>query len=242
MKADLFTKEIIVNAYECDAENRMTPGALLRHAQQIASDQCEVVGQSAETLHQAHCAYLLAKTAMELRAPIRAGMRITIATMPSAPQRAVYHRCTTFADETGAVLCAIDGRWILVDTQTKRILRRPPEGLPMPFTKEPAFELPLTMPRVEAAPCAEETAGYTRCDIHHHLNNTRYADIILDHLPVERLAARAPAHLAIVYHSEIPMGTRFSLLRAATEPDAWYFCGMDGETGKKYFEASVTLR
>ena len=45
---------------------------------------------------------------------------------------------------------------------------------------------------------AEETAFYTRCDQNRHMNNTYYADIVCDHVPLERIAAHAPARLAVV--------------------------------------------
>ena len=70
-------------------------------------------------------------------------------------------------------------------------------------------------------------------------NNTYYADIVCDHVPLERIAAHAPARLAVVYHSEVPMGASFTLLRAQTGENGWYFVGTDGE--KKHFEANLTL-
>ncbi|MFQ7004123.1 MAG: hypothetical protein ACLRRT_10895, partial [Ruthenibacterium lactatiformans] len=66
-----------------------------------------------------------------------------------------------------------------------------------------------------------------------------YADIVCDHVPLERIAAHAPARLAVVYHSEVPMGASFTLLRAQTGENGWYFVGTDGE--KKHFEANLTL-
>lgn len=53
------------------------------------------------------------------------------------------------------------------------------------------------------------------------------------------MAAHAPARLAVVYHSEVPMGASFTLLRAQTGENGWYFVGTDGE--KKHFEANLTL-
>jgi len=243
MREDRFSDTFRVNAYECDAENRMTPGAILRRAQQIAADHSASVGETPEVHEKTHSAFLLAKMAMELRAPIRAGMRIAIETIASAQQKSVFYRCTTLTDTaTGEVLCAIDSRWVLVNTQTRHILRRPPEGFPVPYGEPPAFELPLDMVRAEGVPVAEETAAYTRCDVNHHLNNTFYADIILDHTPLERLACAAPARLVILYHHEIPMGTSFTLSRAGTGEDTWYFRGQENAEGKTCFEASLTLR
>ena len=42
-----------------------------------------------------------------------------------------------------------------------------------------------------------------------------------------------------VDHSEVPMGASFTLLRAQTGENGWYFVGTDGE--KKHFEANLTL-
>lgn len=226
---------------ECDAENRMTPGAILRRAQQIATDHSAYLGMDTPLYKRLHCAFLLAKTAMELYAPIHAGQAIRIQTWASTPQKAVYHRCTTLYDETGATVCKIDSRWILADTRTRRILRRPPEGFPTPYTMPPAYELPLDFARAEPQAVAGETARYTRCDTNHHLNNTYYADIVLDHTPLDRLSILSPARLVILYHSEIPLGASFTLQRAETGEDTWYFCGQNPSNEKKHFEASLTL-
>ena len=151
----------------------------------------------------------------------------------------VYADRLTLVAQDGTVLSAVDSRWILVDTRTKRILRRPPEDMPMPFVQPPVCELDVSLVKGEAQPVAEETAFYTRCDQNRHMNNTYYADIVCDHVPLERIAAHAPARLAVVYHSEVPMGASFTLLRAQTGENGWYFVGTDGE--KKHFEANLTL-
>lgn len=236
-----FVDTFTVTDCECDAENRMTPGAILRRTQQIATDHSTSLGMDTPLYHRLHCAFLLAKMAMEQQTPIRTGQFIRIQTWASAPQRAVYHRCTTLYDDRDTALCRIDSRWILADTETHHILRRPPEGFPTPYTLPPAYELPLDFPRGETATVAEETARYTRCDTNHHLNNTYYADIVLDHTPLDRLSILSPARLVVLYHSEIPLGASFTLGRAETGENAWYFCGRNPADGKKHFEASLTL-
>ncbi len=228
MNADFYSESFTVKAYECDAEARMTPGAILRRAQQISTDQCDLLGLTNEVYARTHTAFLLAKLAVEFYAPVRAGQCVTLATRPSAPQRAVYGRYTTLCAQDGTVLSAVDSRWILVDTRTKRILRRPPEDMPMPFVQPPVCELDVSLVKGEAQPVAEETAFYTRCDQNRHMNNTYYADIVCDHVPLERIAAHAPARLAVVYHSEVPMGASFTLLRAQTGENGWYFVGREG--------------
>ena len=145
MNADFYSESFTVKAYECDAEARMTPGAILRRAQQISTDQCDLLGLTNEVYARTHTAFLLAKLAVEFYAPVRAGQCVTLATRPSAPQRAVYGRYTTLCAQDGTVLSAVDSRWILVDTRTKRILRRPPEDMPMPFVQPPVCELDVSL-------------------------------------------------------------------------------------------------
>lgn len=237
-----YAKEFTVAEYECNVDGIMTPGAILRQAQQIATEQCEVFGGGTQVLAEKNCAFLLARMAMELRAPVRAGQRITLATMPSAQQGASFHRCTTLCDAQGARLCAVDSRWALVNIRERHIYRRQPEDFPLHFASPPAFELPMKFQRAaEAQVRAVERANYTRCDVNRHLNNTRYADIVMDYLPLARHETKTPARLVIFYHNEIPLGTAFSLWGGETQPDEFYFCGEDEASGKKYFEASVQL-
>lgn len=239
MNIHFYAEEFTVAEYECDAAGHMMPGAILRRAQQVATGQCTLLGLTQEAYCRTHTAFLLAKTAMELRAPIRVGEKVKIETHPCAAQRAIYLRHTALYGPDGGTLCDIDSRWVLVDTETRRILRRAPEGLPMPFVVQDVPQLDHTLLKSAAQPDGVETAVYTRCDKNRHLNNTFYADIVCDHVPLAQMAAQTPVRLAIVYHSEVPMGASFTLLRAHTAENRWYFCGMGGE--KKHFEADLTL-
>lgn len=239
MRINSYAEEFVVAEYECDAAGCMTPGAILRRAQQIATDQCTRLGLTEDVYRRTHTAFLLAKMAMEMRTPVRVGQKIKIETHPCAAHRAVYLRHTALYGTDGAVLCDIDSRWVLVDTETKRILRRVPEGLPLPFTVQAVPQLDHTLLKGAAQPDGVETAGYTRCDKNRHLNNTFYADIVCDHVPLAQMTAQTPVRLAIVYHSEVPMGMDFTLLRAQTAENRWYFCGAGDE--KKHFEADLTL-
>ena len=229
-----------VAQYECDAASRMTPGAVLRRAQQLATDHCEAADISADVYVRTHTAFLLAKVAVEWARPIPVGACIRAVTRPGAPVRAVYTRCTEFFEEsTGDRLCAMDSRWVLVDTETRRILRTPPEelngfsGLTAPYTLDVAVHKPGSL-----TPCGVQTATYTRCDLNGHLNNTVYADIACDCADAEALLARSVSRFAAVFHKEVPLGVSFDVLRGETDRGL-YFCGQS-EAGR-HFEAELSL-
>lgn len=238
MEIDFYEEHFRVTDCEADCMRRMTLGAILRRTQQIATDHCDQLGLDAPLYARTHTAFLMAKLALESYVPLRIGDEVRMVTKPSAPQRAVYHRVTDFFLPDGVLACTVDSRWVLVDTQTKRILRQPPEELHMPFGRAPEKELDVSLRKAPAQAVGQERATYTRCDVNRHLNNTHYADIVCDYLPAEDLVANPIRRMAIVYHNEVPMGAAFTLHRARLTEGDWYFLG-EGE--KKHFEAQVTF-
>ena len=166
--------------FECDFNLRLTAGGLLRLVQEVSTRHCTLLGITMERYQQTHTAFLLAKLCARVYEDIPAGAEVTITSLPSSPIRAVYHRYTTLSLPDGRTAAAVDARWMLVDTQSRRILRRAPEELGLPFDMAAVPELPIriTRPREELLPAGEEVACYSRCDQNRHMNNTRYADII----------------------------------------------------------------
>ena len=165
------------------------------------------------------------------------GPRAHAVTHPSAPQRATYYRLTEFYHaRTGALACTIDTRWVLVDTNTKRILRKAPDALPIPFTLPPRQETKLELLKADTAPVGQVTAGFSRCDVNGHLNNTQYADILCDYVPAGQMKKRDIRRLVLAYHREVPMGHSFALNRGEVE-NGYYFVGESD--GVEHFEANV---
>ena len=135
----------------------------------------------------------------------------------------------------------MDSRWVLVDTDTHRILRRPPEAFAaLPFDEEVPFALNMEIPKPESTePAGTARADYTLCDTNRHLNNTHYADVACNALPLEELERRAVRRIALNYHSEVPAGESFELERGRLDENTWYVAGQRG--GKRCFEAKLTL-
>ena len=236
---DCYEARRAVPECECDFALRLSMGGLLRLVQGASTRHCTLLGITEERYRETHTAFLLAKLCAQVYRVIPAGAELTLSTRPAAPAKAVYHRYTTLTLEDGQPAAAVDARWVLVDTETKRILRRAPEALGLPFTNPSVPELPILIPKPgeEPLPLGEETVRYSRCDQNRHLNNTRYADLICDHLPLERLEAGPVRELTISYHREAPLGCTLGLYAWEEEPGRYYFLGKNGE--QSCFEAAV---
>lgn len=241
-ETEFYSEQFRVMDCDCDMNHRLTPGAFLRMAQQISTDQCESIGMNDEFYRQNHAVFLLAKLALKMdRAPV-GGEVLTLVTMPEQCRRAVFRRVTEARDEKGERVALLDSRWVLVDTDTRRILRRPPAAFEIGrFEEEVPFTLDVAIPKPgETTPAGRVTATCSRCDTNSHMNNTRYADAAVDALPLEVMVAATVKSLVISYHNELPAGRSAALVRGRTEDGSWYVAGQR-EDGRPCFEAVLTL-
>lgn len=233
-----FEKEIVVQQYDCDVNRTMKASALLRHVQQISIDHCDALGITAEQYEKTHTVFLLAKLSVDLYDKIPEGSLLKLVTRACYPVKAVYHRYTDILDEHGTKLAFVDAHWILVDTQSKRILRKAPEELNLPFGEEP-MQLHEEIPKIpDAAMVKQETIRYSQVDLNHHLNNTSYIDIICDLLPMDWMEHKEIKKILLHYHHEILWGETMDLYLKHVEQEeesGWYSCGL--KNSNKVFEA-----
>ena len=219
-------------SYDEDAFRRLSPAAALRFAQQIAIDQCAEKGMNAEFYKASHTAFLMARQTIVFDKELPAKTSYTYVTHPCGMKRASYRRYTEIFDEQGERAARLDSIWMLVDTESKKILRREPEEYSIvqwpPEVDFPALELKLQKAE-ELENCGERRADYSLCDENGHLNNTRYADLFLDVLPLEVLGRGQVRQMTLHYHREVPVGQSFVLHRGRVNDRLWYLYGeMDG--------------
>jgi medium-chain acyl-[acyl-carrier-protein] hydrolase len=234
-----FEKDITVSQYECDFLNRMKPSSILRQVEQVSMDNCTAIGVDAALYERTHTAFLLAKLVLVLNRDITVGEQIHLDTTAALPVRAVYNRYTSLT-VSGEEAAGVDTRWVLVDTQTKRILRKPPEEFQLPFVDrtEKSFDMSIRK-GTELETLGMVKAEYSRTDINGHLNNAEYADIIFNYLPAELLREQALKKMVIYYHNELPFGEEMRLLRGTNEDGQFYFQGIRERDGKPCFEAEA---
>ena len=224
---------------ECDPWDRMTPGSVLRRVQDISIAQCEQKGLNEALYQKTQTTFLLAKLSLVIGRMPAVGERVRMETRAYGARRALYHRVTSLHAEDGAKLCEADSRWVLINTATRRIMRQPPEEFAHVYVDTPGEEEhELSFPKPgRLFPLGEVRASYTLCDRNGHVNNTKYADLVCDHLPLERLSQGMPKQMLLCYHSEIPLGSTFSLCSAPEGDTGFYFLAQSEDT--KHFECFV---
>ena len=145
-RKEFYTEQFRVTDCDCDMNRRLTAGAFLRMAQQISTDQCVRLGMDDAFYRENHAVFLLAKLALQVERTPQNGEVLTLTTMPEQPRRAVYKRVTEARDEKGERVALLDSRWVLVDTDTRHILRRAPAAFDaFPFAEQVPFALDVSI-------------------------------------------------------------------------------------------------
>lgn len=224
--------------WETDKNGIMTTGSLLRRVQQLGTDHCESIGLNDAVYERCGAVFLMAKSVVEWKRPVRAGETLQMQTAAGTAQRAVYPRVAELIDEQGAAVCQADTRWVLVDAVQHRILRRPPEGMDLSSFGTAPLALSMEAEKLQAplVPSGLRRALYTECDRNGHLNNTKYADWLYDMVPCERWDTEWVKRCVIHYHHEILLNTEVSL---AVGSEGTLFAVQGTREGRKCFDAQL---
>lgn len=242
MDQSTYIEQFKVNDCDGDWNRNLMPAAFLRMAQQIATDHCSLLGMDEKFYAREKAAFLLASITMEFQRIPKVGEILTITTYPECMKRARYKRVTIARDEQGKQVAIADSSWILVDTESKRILRHAPEEfqkLPFAQTVDYALEDKMSAPE-NLEECGVIKAVYSQCDQNKHLNNTHYADAAVDLIPLECLKSHSVHKLMIRYHNELPAGEKASAMRGKIDENQWYIKAE--REGKCCFEAKLQLK
>lgn len=220
-----YTEAVTVQENDVDYRGLLKPSALLRYAEHMATAHSHSKGKGDEFFRSNHLAYLLGKQALQFQRVPKKGEKLLLTTLPERSRRGTNKRILQVEDAAGAVIAQVDARWILVDTETGRILRRPPEQLDSLWNPEVPYELPQSLHKAEELTSTGIwPASYSRCDVNGHINNACYLDIACDALPLE-LIQQGPIRSAVVkYHREVPLGQEMEVFCGQTET-GWYVLG-----------------
>ena len=118
----------------------------------------------------------------------------------------------------------VDSRWIMSSLEDGHILRQPGWTVEGYWNETVEEKLPLLLHkrRDSLTSAGLVTARYSQCDLHYHINNAFYLDIVCDALPQEIMRDHVVKFASINYHREVPMGQQVEVFYTPSD-DGWYF-------------------
>lgn len=237
---DYLKAELLENGYfrqeqltfaDCDRNQNVRVAALLRKAACYAGYDYDARGLTHQRLLERREVFLFSRAAIRIYRCPRAGDLLDITTWENGAKGAHMQRVYELRDQTGELRAAIRSDWILVDPESRRILR------PSSFTAKPigvcerVIDCPDTrkilLPKEGAEDLGSRAVVWSDLDGNGHIFSGNYGDIVWDYLPPE-YQDRVPREFYINYSKEATLGETLRLT-GFREEDAYRMEGVGPE-------------
>jgi len=173
----VYTAEVTVRHHELDTFGRVHPAVYLRYLAHAAVEASAAAGFDAAWYAATGTLWLVRRSTLDVRRPVRAGERLLVSTWVEDFRRVRSHRRYELVGTDG--LC-VDARtdWVYVDAESLRP-RRVPAELEKAFGLRAALEREAWQaPPSPAAPgCTSHRVQLHELDSLSHVNNAAYLDI-----------------------------------------------------------------
>lgn len=208
---------------DTDNIDRLKLSSLLSLLEEAACSSADELGFGYEVLKQKNYGFILVNWYVELSRPIMLGEKLTVATWPIKPNRfAVFRDFELFVgnDKVGVAT----SRWCLVNLENFSLL--PSDYI---FNTEMTFNenraVTFSSWRIPEIGLSEKryskTVAWSDYDHYNHVNNTKYADILLDAFSVEELSRSNIKNVQIKYVKQCKYGDVLDVSRLEEGDGLW---------------------
>lgn len=232
-----------VPIYDCDLFCRLRPSAMLRYIQSAAGEHLDALGFTHSRLYEEGFVFLIAGTVLKVFCTPVFGENIIISTAPLAGRGANMLRETVLHDTNDTLLAECQTNWAVVDSRTGRLLRASdfPHSLPILNGEWTPFSDPSKI-RISISDMTKETLHTVRLsdlDQNLHMNNTVYADILLDGFADDYIASGGIDTLFLRYHLQARLHDSIKLQYGRSNQ----LFAVNSQLGeKKCFEGAFSLK
>lgn len=237
----LLTRDYDIGYAQTDPKGNMRPSCLLSIMQDIAGRHSNILGNSRDVLMERyHAFWMLVRVQYSLNRPVSGDEKLTVETWARSIKGVMTYRDFAFYIEEEYVGNA-QSAWVVADFETRKMLRLSSVGLTASFLNPDRsegedighirFPEPITHSH-------DKVVRISDLDVNYHLNNTKYADIVLDALDLDSFSSRFISHFQLNFLQECLMGETISV-NSSKDKDWLYVCGI--KEGKHCFDSKLQL-
>ena len=201
-----YEKEFELRAGDFDRWDRIQPASILSLFQDVAGIHANRLGIGFDELMARQTIWVLTKVRYRMVGTPRRYQRVRVRTWPLPPARINFRREYCIETPEGEVLVQGTSEWVVVHSEKRRVLPASNVYPSDDYCTDTVFpgRLPK-VPQFEAAgEGVEVVPGFTQLDINGHINNTFYANYVLDAVAPEQ--GVTVQELQIDYHRELMAG------------------------------------
>ena len=228
-----FYQDITVPCYDVDRSRYLKVAAFMDMAQEIAHWAAELLGAGFDVLASHNTAWVLSR--MHIHFPDAPMWKedIRLWTWHKGFDGLFFLRDFSLRDESGAERVSATSSWLIIDTESRRLLRNPAERAILDLsTAGEGYAIAQPAPKIQKPSGAEpdlvteHKVSYSDIDFLGHANNARYMVWAMDCLEMETASSRRPKDVFINFNKETRPGETVQLCRYADGPESFYVEGL----------------
>lgn len=201
-----FKYAIKVRFSEVGTDNHLTSKGFMRYMQEAASMHSESLGYGLTNNEKNHLTWVIANWKLQIFDNPPCGTDIIIKTWARSLVKFYSYRDFEVYDNSGKLLAIATSKWILLNSQTKSIIRIPENMLNDydPIDKCVFKEKMDEKNKGEISNCVYEYNIQRRdLDTNHHVNNLVFLDYAMETLPEDVFMSCDFKNIEIIYKKEI---------------------------------------
>lgn len=207
----LWKKEYTLRANDFDKYNHIKPSAVLELFQDAAGQHAIELGVGFDEMISRTYLWVLTRIKFKIISEPKSYQKVVIKTWPLAPGRLIHRRECCVESENGERLIVGSSEWVVVHSERRRPISDTTLYNFSDFHTELMFDEKLSkLSDFEATGTPRIiNVGFSELDVNNHVNNTKYANYVLDAVvPNETYALRI---FQIDYRKEVLEGTQLQI-------------------------------
>ena len=218
-----FTQNFTIPCYDTDAFWRLKPTSFMNLAQEAAGLHAVHLGFGYDDLLVNNTAWILSRVHVEFLDTPKWRENITLTTWHKGLNRLFYLRDFILTDENGKERVKATTSWLVLNLETRRLVRDPQLMEEGTVNLENAIETPadkVQLPKdVEPVLAFDHVVGYSDVDMNGHANNAMYMQWAMDAVDYDIASARPVRELTINFNHETKAGDSVALYRYVVEQE-----------------------
>lgn len=229
-----FIQNHTIPCFDTDAAWRLKPASFMNMAQEAAGQHAVHLGFGYDDLIVKNTAWILSRVNVKFIDTPKWREDVTLTTWHKGLNRLFFLRDFVVTDKEGMERVKATTSWLVLNLETRRLVRDPQLMEDGTICTENAIEQPadkVVMPKeIEPEYVLEHLVAYSDIDTNAHANNAMYMQWAMDAVDYETASTMAVKEFTINFNHETKAGDRVALYRAAVS---------DGETLRIYVEGKV---
>lgn len=225
------SKEYEIKYTDVDFNDNIKLSFLLSVMEESACYSADELGFGYSVLQPKNIGFVIVNWHIQFFRPVRLGEKLTVHTWPIKPQKIIVMRDFEFFVGEEKVGVATS-RWGLVNLSDFSVL-----PTTMVFRPDSVYNEERSVavtnwkiPRIQSETCTySKVISYSDYDHYYHVNNTKYADLLMDAFSVDELEGKFFKNVNVSYIKQTKFAEKLDVYRSFTG-EKWLIEGrVDGE-------------